>query len=100
MSEDKKLYNETPIKELEECYDRFGRDRLEDLSEVSKNLDAHEYENILKIIHRWKGCCGPFGYGKLLHYGLQIESYIASRSFTKIEDVVNDIKQYLISKKG
>lgn len=99
MSENKMLHNEVPVQGLEAFYDRFGNDRLEDLSEISKNWGEGEYENILKIIHRWKGSCGPYGYGKLFHYGVQIESYITSRSFSNIEAVILDIKQYLIAKK-
>lgn len=95
----KNVYNEVPIHDLEQHYDRFRNDRLEDLVEIGINLDKNEYENILKVLHRWKGCCEPFGFGKLMYFADQIESFLVSKLYFNISQTLTDIKHYLIFKK-
>lgn len=90
-----KQYNEVPINGLEDHYDRFCNDRLNDLVQMKLMLDNNEYEGIQRMTHQWKGCCSPFGFGYLLYFSLAIESCITSGSYKNIDLIVKDIRQYL-----
>lgn len=86
---------EPHLPELSEHLPEFLKSRKNELGLLQTLIDESRYDEILKIVHDWKGFCEPYGFSKLIELGNILESCAQIRNPQKCYSAAEAIKSYL-----
>ena len=81
--------------DLEELIPGFIENRKKDIGSLKDSLANGDVENLRSIGHSLKGVGGGYGFNGLSEIGAKIETIAKSGESTGIEDLINEMDDYL-----
>lgn len=86
---------EKPLEGLESFYDDFLVNRNKELQKLKTALTEKNFDFIAEVAHRWKGFCGPYGFGQLANIAKEIESCATQKKLAECGEFLHQAEDYL-----
>lgn len=81
--------------DLEDLVPEFIENRYDDIKEISKLLEAEEYEKIQFLAHTMKGSGGGYGFDEVTNIGMRMENAAKQRNREIIMEQLRVLSEYL-----
>ncbi|MCB0348910.1 MAG: Hpt domain-containing protein [Bdellovibrionales bacterium] len=87
--------DEKPEEGLEDLVDSFLQSRIAEYELLQSSLSNKDFDTIQSYMHKWKGFCGPYGFGPLAKLSADLEEAAMEQSYDHCEKLLKEIHLYL-----
>ena len=89
------LQGESPAPGLESFVPEFFRARRADFADIRLYLAERDFESLLKLAHKWRGFCEPYGFARLGDLAGELEEQGKQRNLAGCEKIAEQMDSYL-----
>lgn len=80
---------------LSDLVPSFLKNKVHDLTLINALMQQHEYIEIKKIGHKWKGACPSYGFEYLGEVGKQFEILVQNQDYESLQTLIDTLPDYL-----